>query len=55
MAAGHRSPTSQSRSADRNLEDAQGSGYLDLSNRKLTEIPKAVESYDLDDTIDASM
>lgn len=54
MAAGHKSPNTHNRSADKNLEEAQSTGCLDLSGRKLTEIPRSVDSYDLNDTVDAS-
>lgn len=53
MAAGHRSPTSHSKNTDRNLEEAQNTGYLDLSSRKLVELPKVIDGYDLTDTVEA--
>lgn len=53
MAAGHKNQncTSNSRTIDKHLAEAQSTGNLDLSNRKLHEFPKAAESYDLTDTV----
>ena len=53
MAAGHRSPPTNNRTIDRNLDEAQSTGNLDLSSRKLNEFPKSAESYDLSDTVEA--
>jgi len=53
MAAGQHSPPS-SRSVEKTLEDAQSTGQIDLSNRKLQEFPKCSANYDLIDTVEAS-
>ena len=45
------SPSNLSRSIDRVLEDAQYSGAILLSGRKLKEYPKNVTKYDLNDTV----
>jgi len=56
MAAGLRNNihSSNTRTVDKNLEDSQSTGSLDLSSRKLSDFPRTAESYDLADTVEAS-
>ncbi|XP_067948445.1 DISP complex protein LRCH3-like isoform X2 [Watersipora subatra] len=56
MAAGHKIPNpANSRTIDKILGDAQNTGCLDLSNRRIHEFPKAAEIYDLADTVEADI
>lgn len=41
------------RGLERALEEAAGSGRLNLSNRRLKEFPKSAANYDLTDTVEA--
>ncbi|KAJ8310503.1 hypothetical protein KUTeg_012368 [Tegillarca granosa] len=49
--SGGQSPTSLSRTIERVFEDAQHTGEITLSGRKLREYPKIAPKYDLADTI----
>lgn len=49
--SGGQSPTSLSRTVERVFEDAQHTGEITLSGRKLREYPKIAPKYDLADTI----
>ncbi|XP_021371748.1 leucine-rich repeat and calponin homology domain-containing protein 3-like isoform X3 [Mizuhopecten yessoensis] len=56
FSSGSQSPTSLSRTIDRVFEDAQHTGEINLSGRKLKEYPKSVSAkYDLVDTIGADL
>ncbi|KAL7881250.1 hypothetical protein AOLI_G00080980 [Acnodon oligacanthus] len=43
------------RGLERALEEAAGSGFLNLSARKLKEFPRTASNYDLTDTVDADL
>ncbi|XP_031436230.1 leucine-rich repeat and calponin homology domain-containing protein 1 isoform X2 [Clupea harengus] len=43
------------RGLERALEEAAGSGRLNLSNRRLKEFPKSAANYDLTDTVEADL
>ena len=47
---GGKSPTSLSRTLERVFEEAQHTGEIDLSGRKLKEYPKVGAKYDLTDS-----
>ena len=47
---GGQSPPSLSRTLDKTLDEAQYSGEINLSARKLKEYPKAASKYDIADT-----
>ena len=49
-AAGGQSPTSLSRTLERVFEEAQHTGEINLSGRKLKEYPKVAAKYDLGDS-----
>ena len=49
--AGTQSPTALSKPLERVFEDAQHTGEIQLSGRKLREYPKIAVKYDLVDTI----
>ncbi|KAL3846997.1 hypothetical protein ACJMK2_017937 [Sinanodonta woodiana] len=53
--AGGQSPNSLSRSIERVFEEAQHTGEIILSGRKLREYPKIASKYDLADTISADL
>ncbi|XP_069104078.1 leucine-rich repeat and calponin homology domain-containing protein 1-like isoform X8 [Argopecten irradians] len=56
FSSGSQSPTSLSRTIDRVFEDAQHTGEINLSGRKLKEYPQSVAAkYDLVDTIGADL
>ncbi|XP_060082646.1 DISP complex protein LRCH3-like isoform X2 [Ylistrum balloti] len=56
FSSGSQSPTSLSRTIDRVFEDAQHTGEINLSGRKLKEYPQSVAvKYDLVDTIGADL
>ncbi|XP_033760399.1 leucine-rich repeat and calponin homology domain-containing protein 1-like isoform X7 [Pecten maximus] len=56
FSSGSQSPTSLSRTIDRVFEDAQHTGEINLSGRKLKEYPQSVSAkYDLIDTIGADL
>lgn len=49
------SPSTSVRNIDRVLEDAQLRGELKLNSRKLKELPKIANKYDLSDVVKAGM